>query len=106
MYEQFRSELLVKLSALDTQTLSTVLQAVDSVATGYKMEKVGTDLIVYQYGLPEQCKAYLVSRSIEGIGARTIKLYTNVLRKFFCSVTVPIDRVTTNDIRVWLFRYE
>lgn len=97
---------MVKLSSLDAQTLQTVLQAVDAVATSYTMEKVGTDLIVYQYGLPEQCKAYLVSRSIEGVGARTIKLYQNVLTKFFCSITKPIERIQTNDIRVWLYKYE
>lgn len=64
MYEQFRNELLVKLSIFDSAVVQGVISLVDTVATGYNIEKQSYEMITYDDGLPDVCKAYIVSRSI------------------------------------------
>lgn len=105
MYEQFRDELMAKLSHLDGDTMKSVINALDSVATRYTIERSQTELIVYNGGLPDVCKAYLVSRSIEGLSQKTLHSYGQILGTFFKTMPKPLDKVTTNDLRVWLFNY-
>lgn len=105
MYEQFRGEVMAKLPYLDDETMKAVVSAIDSVATRYNIERVQNELIVYNGGLPDVCKAYLVSRSIEGLSQKTLQSYGQILGVFFRTMPKHLDKVTTNDLRVWLFNY-
>lgn len=107
MYEQFRNEVMTNLSSVfNEQDVSSILHIVDAVAASYDVTPKSMDIIPYFQDMPEMCKMYLVSRSIEGLSPKTLTLYQNTLKHFFQMVRKAPQDVVTNDVRVWLFCYQ
>ena len=106
MYEQFRGELMAQLAALNAEIIGIILNAVDRVASNYDIKRKETQLIVYGSEMPEMVKSYLVARAIEGVSQKTLKGYQQLLQNFFKTVSKPVDKLTANDLRVWLYQYE
>lgn len=106
MYEQFRGEFLSALGDLNPNVLNEVVKALDAVAEHYTIQRASTQLIVQEPGLPVAAKSYLVSRAIEGLSRQTLASYKTMLTGFFAAVRKPVDSITTNDIRMWMYSYE
>lgn len=62
-----------------------------------------TAIVKYTGYLPEFYKTYLVSRKIEGLSMKTLKLYDLYLNDFFFTVNKDAKEITANDIRVYLY---
>ena len=107
-YEQFRNEMTEKL--LNTQTISTtqqVISTMDMVATGYDIEPKCTDLIVQDDdGVPPIVRIYIAAKGIEGKSIHTLKQYRGTLTYFFKATGLPLEKVTANDIRIYLYNYQ
>lgn len=54
---------------------------------------------------PKAYKDFMVSKKIEGLSDATLKTYKDHLEKFFNTVTVPLDKITTQTIQIFLFNY-
>lgn len=107
-YEQFRNEMTEKL--LNTQTISTtqqVISTMDMVAAGYDIEPKCTDLIVQDDdGVPPIVRIYIAAKGIEGKSIHTLKQYRGTLTYFFKATGLPLEKVTANDIRIYLYNYQ
>lgn len=108
MYEQFRNE--VRRAAddqgLSRETIVSVLGLLDQVAARYEIRQKETALTVLGEELPEMVQIYLVSKKIEGLSQTTLDTYHRMLKLFFRDVRKAPAQVTTNDIRVYLYRYQ
>ena len=105
-YEQFRSAFSAHLmDRLPVGLLHDVLQALDLTAADYEITKTNTDIIVYG-GMPEIVKTYAAALAVEQTATSTIKGYISILRAFFEAVNKPFNAITTNDIRVYMYRYQ
>ena len=103
-YETFRNEMTEQL--LKTQPLDTtqrVLSTMDLVAANYDFEPKCTDLIVSDDSIPQIVRIYIAAKAVEGKSKHTLKQYLYILSRFFNSVHLPYDKVTANDIRVYLY---
>lgn len=105
-YELFRAELASRLaSCVPEDLLLRVLAAVDDVSAGYDISRQTTDIIPAD-GIPEAVRLYIASKAVEQLSKLTLVEYKRVLVKFFQTVRKPVQEVSANDIRVYLFRYE
>ena len=77
----------------------------DKIATGYEIHKKETALTVYEEDTPEVVKIYLVCKKIEGLSQQTLDTYLRMLKLFFQEIRKPINQITTNEIRMYLFSY-
>lgn len=106
MYEQMRTDFLVRLTGMEEITVDSVLNALDHVASKYDIQKKETDLVIYTGGLPELVKVYLVCKKMAGLSEATLGGYKTILTVFFREINKSPQLVTANDIRLFLYRYQ
>lgn len=107
MYEHFRNELLCALHGkLDDDMLKDVVQELDRVASRYEVKQRELSLMIYNDDLPELAKTFLVCKKIEGLSDQTLSAYMRLLKTFFREIPKPVEMIGTNDIRVFLFKYQ
>ena len=106
MYEFLRNEIILKLSHLPDKELIHLIDALDQVMVKYDIQQKETSLIIVEDQFPDEAKIYLVCKKIAGLADSTLAGYRKLLELFFLDVRKPIDKITTNDIRMWLFTYQ
>lgn len=72
----------------------------------YDIVSKETEVSNYTGYLPEFYKVYFVSRKIEGLSIKTLKLYDLILNNFFLMVNKPIEKINGNDIKIYLFNLQ
>lgn len=107
MYEIFRGEVLNQIRYLDSEILGKVADAMDVIATGYKIERAETALaVIGRDKFLDIAATYVVVRKTEGIKNGTIEHMTRILKQFIYATPKPITEVQANDIRVFLYNYQ
>lgn len=104
-YESFRLDFADRLSDLGVPMIPDILALLDAVASGYDVTRKSTDIIPADT-IPQAVRLYIASKSVEHLSKGTLSLYLLRLTQFFGVVHKPIDQVTANDIRVYLFQYK
>ena len=69
----------------------------------YNTEEKCTELMKPDDVIPYFYKTFIVSKKIEGMSPQSIITYDCNLRDFFYNINKPIEDVTTNDVRVYLY---
>lgn len=107
MYEQIRSDIMSSLSDnFNPCDIAIIIKSLDNIFCNYDITKKSVDIIPYGYNFMQTVKVYIVSRSIEGLSITTAKMYTSILKKFSNDIHKNIEEITSNDIRVWLYKQE
>ena len=104
-YESFRLDFADRLADLGVSQIPEILAVLDTVSSGYDVTRKTTDIIPADT-IPQAVRLYIASKSVEHLSKGTLSLYLLRLTQFFGVVHKPIDQVTTNDIRVYLFQYK
>lgn len=108
MKEQLLNNLITRISNLnlvDNQVLEQIKMEVILELNNYDVKKRTFDIIPYDY-IPECAKVYLTVRKIEGLKKKTLDLYGLRIGQFFNMMRIPIEKVTPNDIYIWLYRLQ
>ena len=107
MYEKFRSQFISRLSDhFDSEQINTIINELNIVASNYDIVQQERGLIPYGEVIPEVVKTFIACKKIEGYSVGTLTNYKHLLMSFFGYVRKPIEQITTNDIRVFLFAYQ
>ncbi len=107
MKERFKNDLLLLLNTyVDTETLMEIDQKLNIMLSDYEIESRKTDVVVYEYQIPSSVEIYIVSKKIAGLSDKTLYLYKIVLEDFFHTVQKEPERVSANDIRIYLYKYQ
>lgn len=107
MYDQFKNEVIAGLCGkLGKEQASSVLQVLDGVASRYKIEREETELVPYNGEVSPLVKIYLACKKVEGLSEGTLYNYGHFLYLFFSAVRKPPAKVTANEIRVYLYKYQ
>lgn len=108
-YNEFKNSLVLNLTErfpeMDIASLNRILQIIDCTANDYDFTRKCTDLIV-SGGVPEVLKLYLAAKVVEGYSKGTLYNAQIICTNFFQTVGKPIDRITSNDIRVFLYTWQ
>lgn len=106
-YENFRNDITEELlKTNDADVIRNLLNVIDKIACNYNFERKSTDLILIQNAIPPIVKTYVASKAIEGKSKATTSEYLRTIAKFFKTVRLPIEEITTNDIRAYLYQYQ
>lgn len=98
--ENFMTKLDGKLTAEQMKMVLTELQIFSS---NYDIERKCTEVMVNGEVFPYYYKTFIVSKKIEGMSMRSIVTYQSNLKDFFYNIHKPVEDLTTNDIRVYLY---
>lgn len=101
--EKFYHELIAMLeNEVSHDSLERIAKQLTRLINEYEISTKCTDVIEYD-PFPACVKTYLVTRKIEGAAISTLGLYALRLRQFFETVKKPIEQITANDIRFYLY---
>ena len=107
MREKLRNDLLVLMDDyLEPDKLREVVPMLESILSNYEIKKRETEIIVYGSDIPETVKTDIVAKKISGLSANSLYLYLMVLTDFFRTVCKKPEKVSANDIRVYLYQYQ
>ena len=107
MREKLKNDLLLLLNTyVDTEVLRGIDQRLDIILSDYEIESRKTEVITYEYQIPNTVEIYIVSKKIAGLSDKTLYLYKIVLEDFFCTVQKEPERISVNDIRIYLYKYQ
>lgn len=107
MQEQLRTEIISGLAYyLTNEQLKTVSTVLTVILNSYEVAKRTTEIAVYDGGIPNEIKSFLVCKSLKGLTKKTLDQYERTLVHFYNNVNKDIKKVTTNDIRLYLLNYE
>lgn len=107
MRDRLKNDLLLLLNGyLQTNELKEIDLKLDMILSDYEIEGRKTDLIPYGSDVPETVKIYVVTKKIAGLSDKTLYLYNLVLTDFFRTVRKLPEKVTANDIRLFLYQYQ
>lgn len=107
MKEIFTSNLMAKLSnIIPPELLRQVQTIVELHLDDYEIAKRNTEVILYEDFTPSWYQSYIVSQKIEGMSDNSLRQYMMYLKNFFewlQNVQKPIEKITPNDLRVYLY---
>lgn len=109
MYEQFKNELIMKLTESQNFTdeqISKMLICLDDASYNYDVKRKETQLIPYNQELPYLAKTFLVCKKVEGLSEGTLYNYHRFLLNFFYALQKAPEQVVANDVRVYLYKYQ
>ncbi len=107
MREKLKNELLTLLdSYVDSGVLRDIAPQIEIVLSNYEIEQRKTEIIVYGSDLPETVQNYIVAKKIAGLSDKSLQLYLMVITDFFRTVRKKPEKITTADIRVYLYQYQ
>lgn len=105
--ENFAKEFMAKLDGkISDDEMKIILRELEVFAGNYDISKKETALTPYEPQIHECYKTYMVSKKIEGLSEETLKTYDLYLKDFFYTVAKPLENITTNDIRAYLYQYQ
>lgn len=110
-YEIFKLQVIEKIKnvwpTMTIEELDIVSAAMDQTAIEYDIQPKCTEIIVAnQNGVPEVLKLFLTALVVEDKAEGTLKDYRLNLQHMFASIPKSFDKITTNDLRVYLYNYK
>lgn len=107
MYEQFKNDILIRLSDLPVEILSRIAKEMDAASTNYTVTRISLSLTVFgREQFKEAAGAYLIAKKTEGLAESSIQQMARVLNGFIMAMQKPIDSIHPNDIRAYLYNYQ
>ena len=97
MREKLKNELLLLLNTyVDDNKLKSVSQELDVILSNYEVETRKTDIVLYNFEIPETVKMYIVTKKISGLSEKSLYLYGIVLKDFFITIKKAPDNYITH----------
>ena len=107
MRDKLKNDLLILLDKyIETDVLKEINPQLDILLSDYEISYRKTELIPYGSDIPKTVEIYIVSRKISGLSDKTLYLYNVVLTDFFRTVRKEPEKITANDIRLYLYQYQ
>ena len=86
--------------------LKVILQELMMFTENYDISEKETSIAQYKDVVPQCYKAYMVAKKIEGMSSESLKTYNYYLMDFFQHIDKTIEKLTTNDIRIYLYKMQ
>ena len=104
MYEQFRTKFS---QALNDKPLTeeAIIATLDLISKDYNISPKELEPSDAN-SLPEGVQNYLTCKKMQGLAETTLANYNLILSIFFTEVRKDITKITTNDIRTFLYNYQ
>lgn len=100
------SNIITQLSKLDfsTEQLEQIKECILFNLTNYNLLENTTSLTPC---VRNSClERFIISKKLEGKSENTLKNYYLILKNFFMELNLPVEKITTDHIRYYLFKYQ
>lgn len=104
-YESMRLDFAAQLNAIGIPNVPDLLAILDAVSAGYDVTRKSMEIIPADE-IPQAVRLYIASKSVEHLSRGTLSLYLLRLTQLFTTIHKPIDQITANDVRVYLYQYK
>lgn len=102
----FANEFVTKLNGkVKDEELDTILMELTVFLNDWEVDKRCTEICIYG-GIPDAFKTYMVTKKIEGRSEGTLNLYKICLEDMFLTINKSVESITTNDLRVYLYKLQ
>lgn len=104
--DEIINKVILKLEGkLSDQELRLVRDTMQMVLTGYKVDKISTEVAPYEYQLPECYKMYMAAKIMDGkLSERSRVLYRDVLERMLRTLQLPVEQITANHLRGYILQ--
>lgn len=100
----FTSDFICRLDGRFTPAeLQLIKEHLEAHCAGYEIQPKTRALTLDRETIPDCYRVFMVSKKIEGCSDKTLQLYSLYLVQFFESARLPIEAITNNTIRRFLF---
>lgn len=108
MYDEFRLSILRELvtDGMDDITLRRVMNVIDRAGNEFDVTRRCTAMVPIEEAAPRILLEYMACKSLEGFSKETLKNYHTMLAKFLSIVNKQVNEITSNDIRMYLYKYQ
>lgn len=111
VYERMKHDLMLKIATalpdLSRDSLCSIAKAMDEISSRYTVGEAEIHLaVIGREEFERVIKTYIVTKHMEGLSDLTVRNYLLYLRAFMMGVAKPLDKVTANDVRLFLFNYQ
>lgn len=89
----------------EIEETKTILNILYTELIDFNVELKTTEIVPYQFE-EKYIQYYIASLKIEGLSKRTLELYNNRIRIFLNYMQLRIEEITTNHIRIFLYKYQ
>ena len=102
--DEIVNKVILKLEGkLSDEDLREVRDAMRAVMSGYQIQPMTTEVVPYEYQLPECYKMYIASKVMDGrMSERSRILYRDVLEKMLFKLQTPVEKITSNQLRAYI----
>lgn len=105
--EKFTKRFITKLyGKIPNEMLDIVIKELSIHVEDYDIEDRETALSPCTTLMMECYQAFIVSKKIEGISDNTLKTYNYYMQDFFKNIFKPLENISTNDIRIYLYNLQ
>ena len=88
---------------LSDQDLRLVRDTLQMVLTGYTVEPVCTEVVPYEYQLPDCYRYFLAAKTMDGrMSAKSRQQYQLCLEPMLRRMQLPVEQITANHLRAYL----
>lgn len=88
---------------LSDQDIRLVRDTLQMVLTGYTVEPVCTEVVPYEYQLPDCYKYFLAAKTMDGrMSPKTREQYRLCLEPMLRRMQLPVEQITANHLRAYL----
>lgn len=107
IYENFRTVLTLNLCNVinDQDQLQEVMKMIDITMNDFEIRKKPIELSTIT-GVPDVVKYYIASKALTNLSKNTLKQYGYKLINFFKTINKSYIDITSNDIRIYLYKYK
>ena len=110
MYEQLKNSFLIELETrlpnLPGEQINAITSALDKASYPYDIKEKEVALTTYVDPIPRIVKMYLVIKRTEGLSLGTLENYRRILFAFFLWARKPAEKITAQDIRMYIYEYQ
>ncbi len=107
MYEQLKQIFLSELSiTFSIDQIREISRYLDLAAKDFDVRRKETQIVPYEQGLPKTVEIYIAAKKVEGLADKSLYFYLIVLKDFFRFLSRPPEKITANDIRIYLYHYQ
>lgn len=104
MYDRFRNELMTRLlGTYSPEIVQDILYSVDTVSSRYEITAKTEELALLGENVPQIVKEYFACKIVAGQSMTGIKNQQYTVIEMLKMINKPINQITPNDIRMWLY---
>ena len=104
MIDNFAEQFIATLEGdLTVEQMRVVLSKLQMYTSNFDIQEKCTEIMLSDDMIPYFYKTFIVSKKIEGMSPKSIITYDCNLKDFFYNINKPIEDITTNDVRIYLY---